>query len=122
MKLCDKCGGDMPYPMAAMKFPSFRIAKNPGIGMPFQDIDLCPECSKRLDACLKARPDADAEPVRYGRWSVIGGKIRRDIDRRIVKCTLCNNNLSMEGVNCGRGDANYCPNCGAKMYKEADDV
>ena len=56
MKMCDKCGGDMPYPYAQMKFPSFRIAKNPGLSMPFQDIDLCPECSKRLDAWLKARP------------------------------------------------------------------
>jgi len=61
MKLCDKCGGDMPYPMAAMKFPSFRIVKNPGLGMPFRDIDLCPECSKKLDAWIKARP---VEPVR----------------------------------------------------------
>lgn len=67
-------------------------------------------------------PAADVEPKRKtGRWSVIEGKIRRDIDKRIVKCKLCGNYLSMEGVNCGRGDANYCPNCGAKMDMKGED-
>ena len=96
MKLCDKCGGDMPYPMAAMKFPSFRIRKDPGIGMPFQDIDLCPECSKRLDAWLKARP---AVPVHL-----------RGYDGPV--CGNCN------GAPVFPGDA-VCPKCGAEIkWKE----
>lgn len=78
--------------------------------------DPCDEVEK-----IKAIPAADVEPKRKtGQWSVIKGKIRRDIDRRIVRCTLCGNYLGMESVNCGRGDANYCPNCGAKMDGEAD--
>lgn len=32
-----------------------------------------------------------------------------------VKCSECGNLLDLIGVNCGRGDANYCPNCGARM-------
>lgn len=31
------------------------------------------------------------------------------------KCSICGNFLNFHGVNAGRGDANYCPNCGAKM-------
>ncbi len=100
MKLCDKCGGDMPYPMAAMKFPSFRISKNPGFSMPFQDIDLCPECSKKLDAWLKARP---AEPVRI---SGFDGLV----------CGNCN------GAPVFQGDI-VCPKCGAEIvWKEDSDA
>ena len=36
---------------------------------------------------------------------------------RSVKCSNCRNTLNLDGVNCGRGDANYCPNCGADMRK-----
>lgn len=34
---------------------------------------------------------------------------------RIYKCSNCGHLLDFEGVNGGRGDANYCPNCGAEM-------
>lgn len=34
---------------------------------------------------------------------------------RSVKCSKCGNTLDLDGLNCGRGDANYCPNCGADM-------
>lgn len=30
-------------------------------------------------------------------------------------CSRCRNTLDFDGLNAGRGDANYCPNCGAKM-------
>lgn len=33
----------------------------------------------------------------------------------IVQCSICGNVLDMYGVNAGRGDANFCPNCGADM-------
>lgn len=100
MKLCDKCGGDMPYPLAAMKFPSFRITKNLGVTMPFQDIDLCPECSKKLDAWLKARP---AEPVRISGFDGL----------------VCGN---CRGAPVFPGDA-VCPKCGAEIvWKEDSDA
>ena len=35
--------------------------------------------------------------------------------RIIYKCSECGNYLDFNGVNAGRGDANFCPNCGAKM-------
>lgn len=31
------------------------------------------------------------------------------------KCSECGNYINSSGINGGRGDANYCPNCGAKM-------
>ena len=62
-------------------------------------------------------PSADVQPVVHGEWKQTGGKYSRHktIDRRVLTCSVCGNFLCMEGVNAGRGDANYCPNCGAKM-------
>lgn len=34
------------------------------------------------------------------------------------ECSECGNTIDMSGLNAGRGDANYCPNCGAKMEEE----
>lgn len=60
-------------------------------------------------------PPADVRPVVRGRWKQAGGKYSRHktIDRRILTCSVCGNILYMEGVNAGRGDANFCPNCGS---------
>lgn len=62
-------------------------------------------------------PAADVVERKTGEWIHTGGKISRDktVDRRILTCSICGNMLSMEGVNAGRGDANFCPNCGADM-------
>ena len=38
-----------------------------------------------------------------------------DQGHKIFKCSHCGNYLDFRGVNAGRGAANYCPNCGAKM-------
>ena len=35
--------------------------------------------------------------------------------RHTKRCSNCHNYLDMRGVNAGRGDANFCPNCGAVM-------
>lgn len=53
----------------------------------------------------------EAEPVRHAHW-IQGEGI---FCRHIVKCSHCGNFLDMGGVNAGRGNANFCPNCGAKM-------
>ena len=41
--------------------------------------------------------------MKSGRWG------------RVYKCNQCGNFLDFDGVNAGRGDANYCPNCRARM-------
>ena len=66
------------------------------------------------DACaevrrIKALPSADVAPVRHGRWIKVG------VWGRVYKCNQCGNFLDFDGVNAGRGAANFCPNCGAKM-------
>ena len=49
----------------------------------------------------------EAEPVKHAHW----------IDQKhgTYKCSSCGQFLDFRGVNAGRGDANYCPHCGAKM-------
>ena len=55
-------------------------------------------------------PTIEAEPVRHGRWVLVGA------DKRgrggVFNCTICNR--------CRPHKSDYCPNCGAKMdAKEA---
>lgn len=53
-----------------------------------------------------------AEPERKkGKWIDKGRKI-------IYKCSECGNYLDFSGLNAGRGDANFCPSCGADMRGE----
>ena len=59
---------------------------------------------------------ADVQPVKHGRWIKRKGWFSSQ-----VKCSLCGNFLDMDGVNAGRGDANYCPNCGADMRETNND-
>lgn len=56
MQICDKCGGAMTYPLDNVRFPNFYIRKGIGFAVPDQEISLCPKCSVRFDAWLKARP------------------------------------------------------------------
>lgn len=50
------------------------------------------------------------KPVVHAHW----------IDQKhgTYKCSSCGQFLDFRGVNAGRGDANYCPNCGAQMDEE----
>lgn len=57
--------------------------------------------------------DDDVIIVRHGQWLSLEGWFNKGV----VKCSVCGNTLDMHGVNAGRGDANFCPNCGAKMDK-----
>ena len=58
---------------------------------------------------LEAVPSADRPS---GEW-ISNGK-------RIYRCSNCGNYLDFDGVNAGRGDANYCPNCGADMRERKE--
>lgn len=55
------------------------------------------------------------DPVVHGEW-----KIKQDfgfLKDRIMVCSVCGDYIRDTGitVNCGRGDWNFRPNCGAKM-------
>ena len=78
-----------------------------------------------IDACHKAYAlgDVVAErlqklpsiaPVKHGKWKRID-KDNMFFAPHILQCSICGNILDTHGVNAGRGDANYCPVCGAKM-------
>ena len=73
--------------------------------------------SAYVEEMIDSLPDADVRPVVHGRWVQTGGKYSRHktIDRRILTCSVCGNFLYMGGVNAGRGNANFCPNCGSDM-------
>lgn len=64
---------------------------------------------KVFEDTLILAPTVDAEPIRHGKWKKSG------YWGRVYKCDQCGNYLDFDGVNTGRGSANYCPNCGAKM-------
>lgn len=53
---------------------------------------------------------------KIGHW--INAKVGKLFPSNDYKCSECGNLLDFDGVNCGRGDANYCPNCGARMVSE----
>ena len=65
------------------------------------------ECVEYAHNLIDAQPTIDAVPVVHAHW----------IDQKhgTYKCSSCGQFLDFRGVNAGRGDANYCPNCGAKM-------
>ena len=56
-------------------------------------------------------------PTKRGRWINIP-KYFSLFEQRIFCCSECGNTLDFDGVNAGRGDANFCPNCGAYMKGE----
>ena len=80
-------------------------------------ITICESCSyhdKGIDCENVLHTDAaaaiealQAQLPKWGKW------IR--IDKHTIQCPLCHRYLDLRGINAGRGDANYCPNCGAKM-------
>lgn len=74
------------------------------------------------DAPLKTIDDAPTIEPKHGKWIIEydswGGLFKTS---RAHKCSICNNYLDFDGVNAGRGDANYCPNCGAKMERSESD-
>ena len=68
-------------------------------------LDEIPTIGEQVDA-LEMAIEA-LEERKTGKWIYLNSNS--------FKCSLCGNFLNFNGVNAGRGDANYCPNCGAKM-------
>lgn len=67
------------------------------------------------------QPTVDAVPVRRGKWLDLETLKRPWFRHHIFECSVCKNTLDMDGVNAGRGDANYCPNCGARMDERKEE-
>jgi DNA-directed RNA polymerase subunit RPC12/RpoP len=65
-------------------------------------------------AMLENLPSATVKKT--GKW--ISTKVRGLFSYNSFKCSVCGNILNFDGVNAGRGNANFCPNCGAKMEVE----
>lgn len=67
---------------------------------------------------LEDIPSADVQPVKRGKWEII--RQNKFTGTTILQCTYCKNYFVQrdDTLNAGRGDANYCPNCGAIMKKE----
>lgn len=78
----------------------------------------CDGCGCTLDTGFESEERAieewnrRKEPERKkGKWEDSGWKI-------IYRCSECGNYLDFSGLNAGRGDANFCPHCGADMRGE----
>lgn len=64
----------------------------------------------------------DLTPVtpneKTGHW--VNAKVGKLFPSNDYKCSECGNLLDFDGVNCGRGDVNYCPNCGCHMVESQE--
>lgn len=63
-----------------------------------------------IDSIVEGEPTIEPERKK-GEWIKVGHW------GRSYKCNQCGNYLDFDGVNAGRGDANFCPNCGADMSR-----
>lgn len=91
------------------------------------------EVEKRIDIVLGSEPKAwDKKALKELKMYVVHAVPTADVrenvrgewiiktDGFVIKrvwgaCSECGNTLDFSGVNAGRGDANFCPNCGADM-------
>ena len=72
-----------------------------------------------LEWAIKGVENLPSAEPKKGKWEVkTDGFIFK---RRWGICSECGNYLDFLRVNVGRGDANFCPNCGAKMI-EKDEI
>ena len=67
---------------------------------------------------IDAAPTADVAPVVHGEWVLVGTN-EHDYETSVEeKCSLCGRYVYRYDT---EPQDNYCPNCGAKMDKEAQD-
>lgn len=84
-----------------------------------KEIDIRDALQEDYDALYMAIKALEKEP-KTGHW--INAKVGKLFPSNDYKCSECGNILDFDGVNCGRGDANFCPNCGADMREtESED-
>ena len=82
----------------------------------FNDVAYWMPLPKPPEDCDNDSEDIEHTPVIHANWILIQNV--GFFHNRVVKCSHCGNFLDIDGVNAGRGNANFCPNCGAKMDEE----
>lgn len=87
------------------------IRKQDAVDLVNKISNLDPKAKGGICVSLANLEKADVVPVVHGKWKKIG------VWGRVYRCNQCGNFLDFDGVNAGRGDANFCPNCGAKMVE-----
>ena len=85
------------------------IRKQDAVDLVNKISNLDPKAKGGICVSLANLEKADVVPVVHGKWKKIG------VWGRVYRCNQCGNFLDFDGVNAGRGDENFCPNCGAKM-------
>ena len=85
------------------------IRKQDAVDLVNKISNLDPKAKGGICVSLANLEKADVVPVVHRKWKKIGEW------GRVYRCNQCGNFLDFDGVNAGRGDANFCPNCGAKM-------
>lgn len=74
----------------------------------------CEEFADELSDKFIGGANVRVKEVKYGKWKVHSGFFHKSLE-----CIVCHNFLEYGAVNAGRGFANWCPSCGAKMYSES---
>ena len=74
----------------------------------------------RILFMIENMPTIEAEPVKHGRWELITQN--KFTGTKTLRCTYCKNYFVVrdDTLNAGRGDANFCPNCGSKHRMDGD--
>lgn len=73
-----------------------------------QDLD-CKEFADEISDKFIGGANVDVVNIKEAYWI----HIKTFLQPYVYKCSNCHNFLDFKGVNAGRGNANWCPNCGA---------
>ena len=75
-----------------------------------------PAINRTFAAMIDSVPAADVVERKTGKWALVEKRRKASVYR----CSECGNFFTVwpDTLNCGRGDMNYCPNCGADMRGE----
>lgn len=73
-----------------------------------QDLD-CKEFADEISDKFIGGANVNVTCIKEAYWI----RLKQFLQPYTYKCSNCHNTLDFNGVNAGRGEANYCPNCGA---------
>ena len=95
------------------------IMQLPSVAIPTEH-DGCKDCKHENKSdgeypCSYCKQNYEDMWERKSHPHWINARVGKLFPSNDYKCSECGNILDFDGLNCGRGDANYCPNCGAKM-------